>query len=270
MSIKGVGVNNLNIPLAQFNLEWIHTSWGTWCWNYPTLPAGLTWVFNLYNAIPPQADLLAALANPYHGNWWGVGSNERDYDAYAEGMTTEQSDQMAQVEAALVSQQIAAIKAVQPTAKFALATGSQEHAPDNQWDNPVWIDAVWGHLSANDKDGIKALRIHWYAQVEFPSIGDVRTFNKAPIKREGRAWKDWAIAKGRPDLQVWFDEIGLVWNGVNVIPSNPLVNSYPSVIQAACNETGIERWCWYGFEIADYVSLWQDNITPFGQAFAVI
>lgn len=267
-SLKGIGCNRIETPLAPYNLEWWHTSFGQWCWNWAQYPVVDNWVIYLFEKIPTQQQLLDTLPNPFHGLWWGVGNNEVDIRRHPFHFTT----QDVQNEAQFISAQIAAVTAVQPNAKFALAASTQEHSPNNPFNYPCWHDALWAVLPQSDKDKIKALRLHWYPQVQFWEDGDPRTFNKNPIKQELNRYKTWAVAQGRADLQIWLDEIGLVWNGVNVVPTNPEVNSYAWVVQQACDEVGIERWSWFGFDHTDrdYVSLWNNGITQFGQAFAAL
>lgn len=272
-TLKGFGCNNLTVPLGQFNLGGIHTSWGSWCWNWQSfnIPAGINWLFLLFDQIPPQSELQASLSNPFHGLWWGVGNNEKDLEVYKSNPTPEQANAAAQMEAQFISQQIAAVRTVQPNAKFALMCGSQEHTPDNPFGKPAWIPQVWAHLPQIDKDKIKALRFNWYAQVQYWENGDPRIFNKAPIKREINRYKDWAEEIGRPDLQTWLNEIGLKLNGTTVRADMPEVISYPLVVNAACEETEAERWYWFGYDHQGYATLQSNRqLTALGNVFASI
>jgi hypothetical protein len=264
VSSKGIVCSNISPEqLNPLNLDWYRTSWGVWCWEWiPNMPQG--WVFNLSYNIPPISDVTAALANPYHGNWWMVGGNE------AATETNPATGQLwtAQQIANLVIAQISAVTAAQPTAKFCLAGGTQTHAPGNRWNNPVWIDAVWALLPQTCKDKIKAIDFHWYAQVEYGE-NDERIFNKAPVKRGINDWKDWRTSKGL-DVQLWLSEIGLAWNDL-VTPENPQVTNYPGVVQAACNETGIDRWSWFMLEgNPDYACPYYGPMTPLGEVFGSI
>lgn len=254
-SMKGIVTDNEN-PTVVNSLcpDWMEIEFGEWCWNQDH-KYNCKWALHLFNQTAAASDIQQAMQHPSYDGWWLI-FNEPDLEKMTAGQAVKQA-----------AQQMNAVLAVDPNAKFAFGGGSQLHAP---FTSSAWLPKVWQKLPANLKTKVKAFHTHYYPQSEFGDSPQI--FSTAPIKAYLTAWRNWMKqnAADQP-RQLWVTEIGLIQT--NFTRADPRTVLYPVLIQAAMNGLA-ERWAWYSESTTDgYTTLCEpagSKVTPHGMVFAAI
>ena len=255
-TLRGLVCNDDNAAAMDIlNPQWAHVEFYPGLWDYSNQP-NCSWTIHLYEQKPSVDLLKQAMRHSSYSGWWIVGGNEMDLKP------NWNADQQAQ----LIHDQIRLVLKADPQARIVMECGTQYNPI---WEMKSWFFRVWKRLSLNDRQHIRALHTHYYAQAEIFKLelaesGEHLTVRERLAKRKpvydphdlSNIFKQDPIINYYSHVREGMDDLNLkglklfaTEIGLAVTPYTEanlaLVAQYPKVIDAAMKAVGVQRWAYY-------------------------